>query len=270
MFLRLLGIEARKLLKHPILWLEFGGLTLIFAVYFIIRSVSVAASTANTHGLETDLQMGLAFFGMFNVLFYAATAAFISAYDYPDYSIQMWLVRGVPRSLFMLARLTIILLLGFVQVLFTVFLILGSAALARTVFLGSFTVENLDWMQLFPVILCFFAASIPYLILTVLFAIISRSPLFAAGGTLIFATVVENLLSGLSDRYPGMIQFIPSHLARLLQFHTGALDRSAPLKVLTGAYTTEPLAILSIAVLLVALSGLSLLFFARQDLGGSL
>jgi len=37
MFLRLLSIEVRKLLKHPILWLEFAGLVLIMAAYFAAR-----------------------------------------------------------------------------------------------------------------------------------------------------------------------------------------------------------------------------------------
>ena len=103
MFLRLLAIETRKLLKNPALGVEVSILAFIFAAYFIIRYVTIADAVrnglVNTRGLELDLQVGLGLFGNLSVLFYAATAAIISAYDYPDRSIQMWLVRGAPRAL---------------------------------------------------------------------------------------------------------------------------------------------------------------------------
>lgn len=272
MFLRLLTIEFRKLLKHPAIWAQLGILTFIFAAYFIIRYAIIAEAVRNglvdTKGLELDLQIGLALFGWFNILFYAATAAIISSYDYPDRSIQMWLMRGTPRPLLLMARVVMVLLFSLLLVTFIVVLILLIAIITRSAFLGGFTAENLDWLQIIPAILRIFAAAVPYLAITILFAFISRSPLFAVGGTLIYATVVENLLEGLSDNYPALIQFIPAHLAQLLQFNNYTLDRTARPVILGGAYLSEPQVILSISILLVVFSAFALVIFSRQDLGG--
>jgi ABC-type transport system involved in multi-copper enzyme maturation permease subunit len=272
MFLRLLTIETRKLFKNPILWVELGILALIFVAYFTVRYVIIAEAVRNglmnTRGLELDLQVGLGLFGNFSVLFYAATAAIISAYDYPDRSIQMWLTRGVPRALLLLARVVMILVVCLLLTIYIIGMILALAMLMRAAFLGGFTAQNLNWMQLILAVLRIFAASIPYLALTVLLGVISRSPLFAAGGTLVFVTVVEKLLEGWSDNYPALIQFIPSHLAQLLQFNTYALDRTARPMILVGAYLNEPQAFLSIGILLLVFSALSLVIFSRQDLGG--
>jgi len=272
MFLRLLSIEVRKLLKHPILWLEFAGLVLIMAAYFAARYALIANSVrnglVNTRGLETDLQIGLGLFSFMSILFYASTAALISAYDYPELGIQMWLTRGVPRSLLMLARLAVTLLFGLLLVSFAVFTILGVATVARTVFLGGYTAKDLNWAQLLPAILRVFWASLPYQAMTVLFAVISRSPLFAAGGTLVFRTVLENLLANLADRFPALIHLLPSRLGYSLQFNVYQLDRTAKAMSLDKQFLTEPQAMLVIGALFILMSGISLIIFSRQDWGG--
>lgn len=57
MFLRLLAIETRKLLKRPQMWLEFAGLLGIIGLYFAARYAMMANSVRN--GLELDLQVGI-------------------------------------------------------------------------------------------------------------------------------------------------------------------------------------------------------------------
>ena len=272
MFLQLLTIEVRKLIKHPALRVELVILGLIFAIYFTVRFAIIAEAVNNglvdTRGVEFDLKIGFAMFRMFNVLFYAATTAIIITFDYPDRSVQMWLVRGVPRTLLLLARLLIILVLAFLLVAFTALLILALAMLTRTIFLGGFSTQNFDWMQLLPAILRIYAASVPYLVMTVLFGVISRSPVFAAGGTLVYASVFEKLLDGWSDNYPALIQFIPSRLAQVLQFNIYALDKTARPMLLGGVYLKEPQVFITIGFLLLTFSTLSLVIFSRQDLGG--
>lgn len=272
MFIKLLTIETRKLVKNPILWAEAGVLALIFVIYFIVRYAIIAEAVRNglvdTRGLELDLQVGLGLFSNFSMIFFAATAAIVSAYDYPDRSIQMWLVRGVPRSLLFLVRMVVVLGLGLLLIAFLFAAILGIAALSRAAFLGGFTAENLNWAQILPAILRQFAAAVPYLAITVLFGVVSRSPLFAAAATIVYATVGELLLDRLSDNYPKLIQFLPSHLAQLLKFNTYLLDRNAIPMKLGGAYLAEPQVFLSIGIILLVCGTLSLLIFSRQDLGG--
>jgi hypothetical protein len=272
MFLRLLSIEIRKLLKHPILWLEFASLVLIMAAYFAARYAlmvtSIRNGLVNTRGLELDLQIGLGLFSFLSVLFYATTAALISAYDYPERGIQLWLARGVPHPLLLLARLAVTLLFGLVLVSLAVVTILGVATLARVVFLGGYTAKDLEWAQVLPAILRVFWASLPYQAMTILFGVISRSPLFAAGGTLVFRTVLENLLAGLADRFPTLINLLPSRLGLILQINTYQLDRTAKAITLDQHFLTEPQSILAIGTLFIFISGVSLVIFSHQDWGG--
>lgn len=272
MFPRLLTIETRKLFKHPLLWLEFAALLGIFGLYFAARYAMLANAVrnglVNTRGLELDLQIGLGLFSFLSILFYGATAALVSAYDFPDRGVQVWLARGVPRPLLMLARLVVVLFFGFILVTITILVTLGLAALMRTLFLGGYSAQNLDWAQVFPASLRIFWGATPYLALTVLFAAISRSPLFAAGGVLVFRTVVENLLLNLSDRLPHLTRLLPSQLAFVLTFYTYPLDRTAKVMNLTDQFLTEPQAALAIGALLLLFGSLSIVIFSHQDWGG--
>jgi ABC-type transport system involved in multi-copper enzyme maturation permease subunit len=272
MFLRLLDIETRKLLKHPLLWLEFAALLGIFSLYFAVRFALIASAVrqglSDTRGLEFDLQIGLGLFSFLGILFQAATASLVCAGDYPDNNVQMWLARGVPRPLLVLARLFITLAFGFVLVVVAVFATLGQGALMRTIFLGGYSTQNLDWAQVLPAILRMYWATVPYLALSALLAAAGRSPLFAAGGALVFRTVLENLLLNLIDRFPRLIRLLPVLLAFVLEYNTWRVDRSAHALPLGDQFVTEPQAILAISALLLLCGGLSIFFFSRQDWGG--
>src|SRR5512133_3583127 len=178
MFLRLLSIETRKLLKHPWLWLGFAGLIGFFGLYFAARYAMLATAVRNglvdTRGLELDLQIGIGLFSFLSILFYSATGALVSAYDFSDRGVQVWLVRGVPRSLLILARLFVVLTFGFVLITVAAGISLGFGALMRTLFLGSYSAQNLNWLEVPPTVLRVFWGAVPYLALTVLLASISR------------------------------------------------------------------------------------------------
>jgi ABC-type transport system involved in multi-copper enzyme maturation permease subunit len=267
MFLRLLAIETRKTLQHPALWIGVSTLFFILAVTTLIGHLQVTRGySSTTGGLEVDIQSGLQLFSWIGILVYSVTASVIAAFDYPDRSIQLWLTRGVPRPLLLLARLTVILLFSLLLVFITMIVILGFSALSRVFFFGTMDASNLNQFQLLPAILRIFWSSIPYLALTVLFAIISRSPLFAAGGTIVYASVLEPLLGHLTDNFPDIIQYLPSQLAQILQINNLALDRTAPLVSLNTM--SEPHAIFAIGILFIVLSSISLIIFSLQDLGG--
>ncbi len=255
MFLRLLDIESRKLLKHPLAWLELAGVPAILALYFATRYLVVSPAArqgwSSGQGLTSDLQGGLDLFRMAGILFYASTAAFIAAYDLPERGLQMWLARGVPRPLLLLARLELVLAAGFLLVIVAAAASLGEGALARAIFVGDYTAPRLDWFQLSTSILHSFWGAVPYLGLTLLLAVGSRSPLFAAGGAVVFRTVVENVALGLSDRFPALVRFLPAQLELGLQHHA-----------------TEAQAALLIGLLLLCFTTLALAIFSRQDWGG--
>ena len=255
MFMQLLSIECRKLVKHPLAWLELAGVPAILALYFAARYLTTGPlakeALAAAQGLNADLRGGLELFRLAGILFYASAAGFIAAYDLPERGIQTWLVRGIPRPLVLLARLVLVLLVGLLLAAVAALASLGEGAAARMLFLSGEGITGPDWTQVFISIRGLFWGAVPYLALTLLLAISTRSPLFGAGGAIVFRTVVENILLGLGDRFPALVRYLPAQLDFALQSGAGAPEAAA----LIGGF-------------LACFTGLSLLIFARQDWGG--
>lgn len=273
MFLHLLDIEWRKLLKHPLLWLQLAGLVGVLAMYFTIRYALVLSSARRGMAIEPrslalDLQDGLELFGFLSILFYAAAASLISGYDFPERGIQTWLARGVPRPLLIFARLAIVLVVGLLLVGLAVVSTLGLSALAQLIFLGGMPARQLDWSQLPATILRLAWGAAPYLSLTVLLAVASRSPLFAAGGAVVFRTALENGLLHVADRLPGLVPFLPAQLALALQAHGYAVERATQAAALDAPLLGASQAAWAIGALLILFAAASAFLFTRQDWGG--
>ena len=201
------------------------------------------------------------------ILVYAVTASVISAFDYPDRSLQLWLTRGVPRPMLILSRLAVTLFFGLLMVVFAIFAILGLAAISRLLFFGRVDTSNLNGAAIPLTILRVFWSALPYLALTVLAAVITRSPLYAAGTTIVYGTVLEGLLASLSDRFPTLVRYLPASLAQVMQSRNLALDLSAPPLPPDAAIMPELRAVFAIGLIFIVLSALSLAIFSRQDLG---
>jgi ABC-type transport system involved in multi-copper enzyme maturation permease subunit len=269
MFLRLLTIETRKTLKHPALWLGLAALLFLFGIFTLISHLQIANGyRTESGGLEMDLISGLAFFNWIGVLVYAVTASVIAAFDYPDRSIQLWLTRGVTRPILLIARLTVILFFGLAMICFAVAALLGLGALSRTLIFGVVDASDLNWSALLPVILRVFWGAVPYLALTVLFAIVSRSPIFAAGGTIVYGSVLERLAMQASHKFPALVRYLPASWSQVLQTFNAAIDRTSLPLPADPASMPETRAILMIGILFIALTATSLVIFSRQDLGG--
>ncbi len=93
MFARQISIESRKTLKHPALWAGICALLLLLALFVFIRHAQIAYGyISDLSGLEYDLITGLSSFNWIGGFVYALTASVIAAYDYPERSIQIWLI----------------------------------------------------------------------------------------------------------------------------------------------------------------------------------
>jgi hypothetical protein len=267
-FLRLLTIEISKTLKHAALWTGLGALLFLLAIFSWIDHAQIARGYQKaTGGLEQDLLHGLAFFNWIGVLVYAVIASVIAAFDYPDRSIQLWLNRGVSRITLFFVRSITILFFSLLMVCFTVATLLGFGALSRSLLFGAVDASNLNLAALPLAILRLFGGSIPYLALTVLFAVISRSPLFAAGGTIVYGSVFEMLAMQAANRFPVLVRYLPASLSGSLQTFNATLDRTAHLSV-DAAIMPEMRAVILIGILFVAISATSFVIFSCQDLGG--
>jgi hypothetical protein len=272
LFLRFFSIEARKLFKHPVLWLEFAGLLGIVGFYFaaraflILRSPHAAASSA--WAMTSDLQGGLQLYRLVGVVFYASITAFVAGADLPERGVQVWLARGVPRSVLLLARTSLVLLLSFLLVAILVCASLGGGALTDRLMLGPKAALSADWMQLAAATLYVFWGTVPYLGLAILLSFVSRSPLFGAAGTLVFQTVLEGGLLRLAGRFPNLIRFLPAQLALVLEASVYGPDRAAKAISAGAPLLTGPQAALAIGALLLCSVALTLVIFRLQDWGG--
>ncbi len=266
MFLRQIFIETRKTLAHPALWLGLGGLSLLLAGFVLVEHAQIIHSYRPANGgLERDLIDGLAFYGWIGSLVYAISAAVIVAFDYPDRSIQLWLMRGQSRPTLLFARLVVVLLFGLLLVFFVIAALLAEASISRMLFFGQVDVSRMNWAALLPAALRVFWTSLPYLMLTALLAVVSRSPLFAAGGTVVYATVLERLLGSLADRFPTLIRHLPASLGWAMQEYNLALDHTAQL---AAPAMPEMRAAAFLGLMAVALTAAAIIIFTRQDLGG--
>lgn len=267
MFLRQMSIEIRKTVRHPALWIGLTALLLLLALFIAIHHSQIKYGfTESGGGLEQDLLEGLSFFNWISGFVYAVTASVIAAYDYPN--LRLWLTRGLQRQTLLLARLTVILLVSGLIILFTVFATLGLSALSRSLFFGGVDSSRLNTAAVLPMFLRTFWTSLPYLALTILLAIVSRSPIFAGGGMLVYADVFERLLMSISDRYPLLTHLLPGNLSMALQINYYTIDRTASRPVFYAPLMTEPQAILDIGIIFTILCAVSFLIFSRQDLGG--
>jgi ABC-type transport system involved in multi-copper enzyme maturation permease subunit len=269
MFLRLLSIETRKTFKHPALWIGIGALVFLLASIILAEQAQVARSYQPANGgLGQDMLNALSYFSWIGILIYAVTASVIAAFDYPDRSIQLWLTRGVPRSCLLLARLITILFFGLLMVILAFTAILVLVGFSHLIFFGSVDASDLNLAALLPAILRVFWGALPYLALTMLLAVVSRSPLFAAGGTIIYGTVLEALLVRLDDMFPAIVRYLPAQLAQVLQIHNLRIYRLAPSLPIDATVMPEAQAVLAIGIIFIVLSAISLVIFSRQDLGG--
>jgi hypothetical protein len=265
--LHLLGIETRKTRKHPALWIGLLALLLLLGLFTLVRHLQIARGVqAVPGGLEKDLLSGLAFYNWTGVLVYAVIGAVIAAFDYPDRSIQLWLGRGVGRPLLLLARLLAMLFFGLLMVCYAVAVLLALGILSRFLLFGVVESSNLDLSALLPVILRLFWSALPYLGLALLLAVVSRSPLLAAAGTIVYGCVFEMLALQADGRFPVIVRYLPASLSQVLQASNVTLDRAAVPMDVTGMPPQQ--AFLCIGILFVALSAAALVIFLRQDLGG--
>ncbi len=268
MFLRLFAIETRKTFKNPGLWIGLAGVLFLLACATLFRDVQILNGYGEpSGGLEKDLLSGLAFFNQIGILAYAILSAGIVAFDYVDRSLYLWLTRGVTRLTLLAARVTAILFFGLLLVCVSVIAVLGLSALSCSIFFGGVDTTYLNPVVLPSTVLRLFWSSLPYLALTVLLAVFSRSPFFAAGGTILYGSVVEPLAPSLGDRFPWLIRYMPASLSQVLQNGVLALDHNA-LPILPDAIMPQGQAIFVIGMTFLLLSMASFVIFYRQDLGG--
>ncbi len=263
--LRQLGIETRKTYKHPAFWIGLLALFLLLGMFILVSDLQIARGVrAAQGGVEKDLLSGLAFYNWIGILVYGVIGAVIAAFDYPDRSIQLWLGRGTGRSLLLWARLAAILFFSMLVTCFAVTSLLVLGTLSRFLLFGSVETSNLNLSALLPVILRLFWGALPYLALALLLGVVSRSPMVAAAGTIVYGCVFEMLALQARGRFPAIVRYLPASLSGALQASNSALDRTATSIPLNATLMPATQAFLWIGVIFLVLGMASLIFSSAR------
>jgi ABC-type transport system involved in multi-copper enzyme maturation permease subunit len=283
MFWNMLIIENQKLFKRAIIWVELAiiaiGVVAINLLFFAITRMqsddmmmeALAETVIWPMGLTQSVGFaaGPSLGGILIVILVGA----ITAQEYTWRTLQLWLSRGVPRSLFLttkfLAVLPAILLLVITPLLF------GGAitAVFSQIVLGEIPFSAVEWGEVLTLTLATAYTLLPYAGLAFLLAVATRSTMITVGGglayTLLLEGIVVQLLTFAGGGWAEIGKYVPAGLAQ------GMLNIGASANVEVGGqmgptvqYLEPGAAAVGVAIYTVAFVALSILIFRRQDLGG--
>lgn len=293
MFWQMLSIERTKISRRTMFWVELGLMALtvlaLVGLFFGVRQALNAGVTEGSNwrieginGAEAEsmltwpggILMGFtAVYGVGAFLVIVLAGA-VTAQEYGWRSFQLWLSRGVPRPLVLLAKFTAVCLTTLLLVIVAVSLGALLTAGFSQAFLDAIPLAEVRWGQVLLNSLLLALGLLPYAALTLLLAVASRSTVVAIGGGLAFTTLLEPILSQLAmllgGRWAELVQYLPRALNGSLRSLTAEIAPANPFL----AANTPPMgvstetAVIGLALYTIFFVGMALVIFQRQDLGG--
>jgi ABC-type transport system involved in multi-copper enzyme maturation permease subunit len=282
MFRNLLWIENQKNLKRYLLWVELILLVVFVILVFTFLYVAIQGMPDGVTITDADLAKipqliswpgSLAFSLRFAagsklLLIIFVGAATASEYAWRTY--QLWLSRGVPRTLLLAAK--------FISFCLPILLVVTGALIAGGLITmifsihinGTLHLEQVNFWQLGLDIFRTAYTLLPYVGITFLLAIATRSAVAAIGGCTAYGLIAESFLDQILVLLPGRFGEIAKYLpANLMQSVLSASWTSSALmdEVLSGLVTPNQAAI-GIAAWTLSLFAASLWLFKRQDFSG--
>jgi ABC-type transport system involved in multi-copper enzyme maturation permease subunit len=283
MFWHVLSMENTKIRRRRMFWVL---LTLIALLVLVIQIVLFSTYENGMGGVAMPEEERLSIKGaitwpgsLVNILTYIGGSAFgglffvilvgaVTAQEYTWRTLHMWLSRGVPRPLLVVAKFTALLLPALLFVLTAIFIGGSITALISMDINNALHLDQANLAQLILSILRTAYTLLPYGALTFFLAVVSRSTAVAISGGVSFVLLLENLLVQLlglmGERLLEMTQYLPTWLAEsLLSANQLALE----VGVTSSAGSLDPwTAALGIALWTLLFVSLSLWVFQKQDL----
>ena len=283
MFWNLIVIEQQKLVKRAILWVELA--LMLVAVVAMNAMLFVILKTQPDDPMIGALQQTLVWpMGLMQSLGLASGASLggilivilmgaVVGQEYSWRTVQLWLSRGVPRPLFLVAKFTAV----FLPALLFVFLPLvvggGITAAFSQNLLGHVPTADIEWGKLLLTALATAYTLLPYAALAFLLAIATRSIIVTIGAglayTLLLEGIVVQLLAFAGGVWAEIGRYLPAGLAQ------GVLGIGRSMTVEVGGelapaiqYLDPAPAAVGVALYTAVFIGLAILVFRRQDLGG--
>lgn len=267
MFFKLLSIEWTRLSRRPLLWI-----TLLICCLYIGLSLSNFYKTNQTELLNGSLKMPGVSFDLANSLdqlliaipFLIIITGNMMGNDYSQRTNQHWLMRG-PRHSSLLAKFILLTILTFVIQVLT--LIVGWAVgfYYKTYTYQVPDILNVNWIATLAAPFYMTLINLPYIALTLIFAVTLRSTFVSIVLALGYTQILEFLFAGIFHG-AGWTKWLFTNLhfsASFLLNTIGNRVAEIPAHILAPAPALVASTIYTLIFLLLAIW-----FYRRQDVGG--
>ncbi|MDQ6662626.1 MAG: ABC transporter permease [Chloroflexota bacterium] len=277
MFWNILRMESSKVFRRRLLWIGLViailPMVIAFIVYFhLSQSASLAKYWIWPGGLTSALAFADGFAPGYGYSAYllAVVVGVVTAQEYSWCTMQLWLSHGIPRPLLLLAKFTLSLITVLLVIL--AFLLVGGVTSLIFAYQlhGSIDGSHFDIVQLFLSYLRTSYGILPYVGLTFLLVVVSRSAAVAVTGSILFMLAVELpltvLLPLLGANYAHVAQYLPAGLAQAMNDQNYSAVHLTMPKFISAGHPSPTIAAICIAVYTLVLFGISLWVFQRQNL----
>lgn len=284
MFWNILSIENTKNLRRALLWVELIALALLVVLIITFLYIATQSSLPENVTISSDdlhqipqlvtwpgaltFALQSAAGSSLGVLLLVVFVGAVTAQEYTWHTLRLWLSRGVPRPLLVIAKFAALIVPALALVLAALFSGAGISAVFSWQINGSLHLDQLDILQLCLSILRTAYTLMPYAALTFLLAIASRSAVIAVGGGLAFAMFLESIVMQMLQMGNGILSklaaYLPAALSDILLNLNQTMIKGG--NVTRAGSVTNLSAILGIAAWTCLFVGLSLWIFQRQDL----
>jgi len=279
MYLNLLAAERTKVFKRSIVWVILASVAAIALIGNIAQVLTLPANRTSPEAIATIQQItwpdalavlprlgSAAGMGALLAIILVGTVA---GQEYRWRSLHLWLSEGFSRRSLLATKFAILILAAFLIVL-TPLLVGGVHSLFLTPqFSGPLDLSQIDALQVVWNVLRGVYSLFPYIALTLLLAVATRSTVVPVAGGMAYLLIVEALvpqiLTMLGEPWARIGMYLPQGLANVLTSinrTTASLDPQ-----ILGQFPYSPaVAAAGIGAWTVLYLGLALWIFRRQDL----
>jgi ABC-2 type transport system permease protein len=227
MFWNILRMEGDKVLRRRLLWIGLMIAVLPMVIAFIsIFNVDKGSPLSRYWDWPGGLISALSFANGYSpgvgyaTYLLAAVVGVVTAQEYSWRTLQLWLSHGISRPLLLLAKF--VLALATVLLTTLAFLLVGAlvSIILTSQLHGGTPNASLDSASLLLSYLRTCYGLLPYVALTFLFVVVSRSAAVAISGLILFMLAIELpltlLLPLLGKSFAQVAQFFPAGLAQTM------------------------------------------------------
>jgi ABC-type transport system involved in multi-copper enzyme maturation permease subunit len=268
MFWNTVIAEERKLFRRALLWIELGLMAGLVALLMFVQYVLVPAQG---DGMPHDMTLAGELLSLpqlaaapLGALIMVVLTGVVIAQDYAWRTLHLWVSHGTPRATLLGAKFVALLLPAFLIPLLA--LLVGGPIASYVVYRANGVLE-LSLAATGQIGLALLLAAytlLPYTGLAFLLAVVSRAMIAPIAGGIVFILLIEGILTQVA----GIVGGILADLASFLPINLASSVMTAQVTETATGLPTPAIAIVGIGLYTLALIGMALWVFHRQDLTG--